>query len=326
MTSLRGRLFFALAAAALLGALSTGLSAIWLDAASLGFHARLLRVIPKAVALAALLIPLSALAAALVGRRLARPIERLTSAATRIAEGARDEPLPRGEGDEVEALSRALCSMRRELEGKPYAAAFLRDAFHDLKTPVAALRATLEVMDEDVLDDRVTTLKFLENLRRSTERMERTLHDLVTLARYETAALGRERETSVDALIGGAIDEVAPLAEATKVTVGASPSSESLRCDPAVVGRALSNLLENAVRASPGGRIEISSKRERDRLVLEVANGPSVIPAEKRATLFRRGPGLGLAMARAAIEARGGSVRFVEHGPPRVRVRLELPG
>ena len=323
MTSLRARLFFALATAALLGALVTGLSAVWLDATSLGFQARLLRVIPKALVLAALLLPLAALAAAFVGRRLARPIERLTRAATRIAEGARDEPLPRSEGDEMEALSRALISMRRELEGKPYAAAFLRDAFHDLKTPVAALRATLEVMDEEVLDDRATTLKFLSNLRRSTDRMERTLHDLVTLARYETASLGRERETSVDELIADAIDEVAPLAEATKVTVGASPSSESLRCDPAAVGRALGNLLENAVHATPGGRIEVASRRERDRLVVEVSNGPSSIASEK--ALFRRGPGLGLAMARAAIEAHGGSVRFVELGPPCVRVRLELP-
>ena len=333
MNSLRARLFVALALAALFGALATGLYAVYSDASTLGAWTRLVRVAPKAFVLSALLLPVAALGAAFVGRRLARPIEDLTEAATRIAEGARSTHLPRGGGDEMRRLARALVSMRRELEGKPYAAAFLRDAWHDLKTPVAGLRATLEVLDDETLEDPVMTRHFVENLRRSTEQLERTLGDLVTLARFETASLGTERPYSVDELVRDAIERVQPLAEATHVTLHTHIHADAVCCDAAALGRALANVLENAVSATPRGDVEISAFSAPSGVILDVSNAPSSVASEARRTLFQRAPktrdsrgsGLGLAMARAAVEAHGGTLRFLELGPPRVRVRLELP-
>ncbi|MGZ3456792.1 MAG: HAMP domain-containing sensor histidine kinase [Polyangiales bacterium] len=328
------RLFFALAAATLCGALATGLYAVAVDAASIGFVARLWKVTPKALVLAGLLLPVAALAAAFVGQRLARPIEDLTEAATRIAEGHRATKLPRGGGDEMHRLARALVSMRRELEGKPYAAAFLRDAWHDLKTPVAALRATLEVLDDEALEDRAATRHFVANLRRSTDQLERTLADLVTLARFETASLSPEESTPLHDLMNAALERISPLAEATEVKVRTQLDAEGeLRCDPAAIGRAIGNVLENAVTATPGGEVEISATGDRSTIVVDVTNEPAFVPPQARKRLFERAPtsrdgrgtGLGLAMARAAVEAHGGTIRFLEMGPPRVRVRLELP-
>jgi len=363
-TSLRLRLFLALAAATLAGALATGLYAVLADVDELGFVARLTQVTPKAVALAALLLPASAAGAAFVGRHLARPIEELTEAASRIAEGHRATRLPRGEGDEMRRLAKALVSMRRELEGKPYAAAFLRDAWHDLKTPVAALQATLEVLDDHAAGDPVAARRFLGNLRRSTDQLERALGDLVTLARFETASLRLDEPASMHDLVHDAVERSLPLAEATNVTVSARlasslssrapnlsssarraralsssarreprPAGDRLRCDPAAIGRALGNLLDNAVGAAPGGRVEIAVDIARqDVIVIDVVNG-GLVPLEARAGLFERVPksrvagssGLGLAMARAAVEAHGGTLRFVELGPPRVHVRVEIP-
>lgn len=333
MSSLRARLFVALALAALFGALATGLYAVYADPSTLGAAARLVRVAPKALVLSALLLPASALGAAFVGRRLARPIEELTEAATRIAEGERSTHLPRGGGDEMRRLARALVSMRRELEGRPYAAAFLRDAWHDLKTPVAGLRATLEVLDDEALEDPVATRRFVENLRRSTERLERTLGDLITLARFETASLGVERPHSVETLVRDALERVSPLAEATDVNLHTHIHADAVRCDASALGRALANVIENAVSASPRGDVEISAFVAPSGVVLDVSNAPASVPDDARQRLFQRAPtsrdgrgsGLGLAMARAAVEAHGGSLRFLELGPPRVRVRLELP-
>jgi len=332
VSSLRARLFVALAAAMLCGGLATGLYAVAVDANSLGFSQRMWNVMPKALVLSAVFLPTAAIAAAFVGRRLARPIEDLTDAATKIAEGQRATRLPRGSGDEMRRLARALVSMRRELEGKPYAAAFLRDAWHDLKTPVAALRATLEVLDDGALNDPIAAQHFVGNLARSTEQLERTLSDLITLARFETASLSPEESMSLRALVRDAVERVSPLAEATEVSLRASlDARDELRCDPAAIGRAIGNLLEYAVVATPRGQVEICTATGDETLVVDVINEPAAIPTDARKRLFeraptsRRGSGLGLAMARAAIEAHGGTIRFVEMGPPRVRVRVELP-
>ena len=243
-------------------------------------------------------------------------------------------------------LAKALVSMRRELDAKPYAAAFLRDAWHDLKTPVAALQATLEVLDDDAFDDPVAARRFLGNLRRSTDQLERALGDLVTLARFETASLRPDEPASMHDLVHDAVERSLPLAEATNVKLSAVPvpssspsrhepggASDRLRCDPSAIGRALANLLDNAVGAVPGGTVEIAvDAGQRDVIVVDVTN-VGAVPHEARRHLFERTPksrvgrssGLGLAMARAAIEAHGGTIRFVELGPPRVHVRLELP-
>jgi two-component system, OmpR family, sensor histidine kinase CreC len=335
--SLRLRIFVALAGATLAGALVTGLFAVASDA-TIGAQARLARVVPKAFVLAATLLPLAAAAAALVGRHLARSMEELTEAATRIAEGQRGARLPAGHGGEAQRLARALASMRRELEGKPYAAAFLRDAWHDLKTPVAALRATLEVLEDGAIDEPAAARHFLSNLRLSTEQLDRTLADLVTLARYETATLHATAPAAMSDLVRDAMARVAPLAEARNVvlrtTEAANGKAPNLACDPDALARALGNLLENAVHASPGGTVAVSiGEVPHEGITIDVTNEPSRVPPEIRRALFERpatsrkgeGSGLGLAIARAAVEAHGGRVRFVEMGPPRVTVRVELP-
>lgn len=341
--SLRLRIFTALAVATLVGAFATGLYAVLSDGSTIGFQARLARVVPKAFVLSSMLLPLAAAAAAIAGKRLARSVEELADAATKIAGGERTANLPHGSGGEAQRLARALASMRRELEAKPYAAAFLRDAWHDLKTPVAALRATLEVLEDDADLDPNEARHFLGNMRRATDQLECRLLDLVTLARYETAALGPSNATSMSTVVTQAMARIEPLARAKSVSMGARARNprmpallarDRLRCDPAALARALDNLLENAVVATPGGAIQIAvDDTARDAVIVDIVNEPSSIPLDMRSRLFERaatsqrrgGSGLGLAIVRAAVEAHGGRIRFMEMGPPRVRVRIELP-
>jgi signal transduction histidine kinase len=126
-----------------------------------------------------------------------------------------------------------------------------------------------------------------------------------------------------------------PLAQARGVALGRDEwaGGGSVRCDAAAIARALSNLLENAVAASPGGRVAVTVEGTPSTVAVDVVNEPAAVADAVRGHLFERavtsdghkGSGLGLAIARAAVEAHGGRVRFVELGPPRVRVRIELP-
>lgn len=343
MTSTRVHLFAALAASVLLGALVTGLYAVALDARTIGFQPRLTSVAPKAFVLASGLLLVAAAGAALAGRRLARPAEQLAEAARRIAEGEPWTPMPRTSNGEARRITRALVSLRSEVASRPYAAAFLRDAWHDLKTPLAAIRATLEVLEDGAVDDPVAARRFLSNLSRAASDLDHKLGDLVTLARLETASLEPgDSSASLADLIGQALEQVAPLAAARGVAVHemSGEATPRVRCDASAIGRALSNLLENAVDATPGGgagAVSVSvDARGKDAVYVDVVNEPACVPREVRGHLFERavtarragsgpGTGLGLAIARAAVEAHGGRVTFVEMGPPRVRVRVELP-
>lgn len=347
--SLRLVLFGALAVAALAGAFVTGVYVVSEEAARAGLvplSALLTRIAPKAFLVGSVLLALSAAAAAEVGRRLARSLEELTEAASRIAGGEPVLRLPGGWSREGRQLARALATLRRELEGRPYAAAFLRDAWHDLKTPAAALKATIEILEDGAIDDPVAARRFAANLRRSSEQLERTLDDLVTLARFETATLAPDRSTPVGVILEEACDAVRPLADARSVTLGVHLGDEprdalgSMRCDPSALVRALTNLLENAILAAPAAgasptpaEVSVKAWHEPRAVIIEIANSPAEIASSMRAKLFERaatsrkgsGSGLGLAIARAAIEVHGGRIDFVEFGPPQVVVRVELP-
>jgi signal transduction histidine kinase len=334
--SLRMRIFAALAAAGLLGALATGLYAVALDRATLGFVPRLGSLAPKAFVLASAVLAVAAAGAALAGRRLARSVELLADAASRIAEGQRTTLVPLAHDDDGRRIARALATLCREVEDRPYAAAFLRDAWHDLKTPLAAIRASVELLEDGALEDPVVASRFVGHVARSAEDLDRMLTDLVTLARLETASLGEETHTSVGALVTRAMARVEPLAAARGVElVTAEGSGRKVRCDASALARAIGNLLENAVEATPGGRVEVSladGEGAAGGVTLDVVNEPATVAREVRERLFQRAPsgkkngtGLGLAIARAAVEAHGGRVRFLEMGPPRVTVRIELP-
>lgn len=341
-TSLRLRIFGALAIATLTGALLTGIYVIAEEVWLTGVWPVLTRIAPKAFVVGSVLLWLSAAGAAAVGRIMAQSIEEITEAAARIAEGELGAHLPRGHGLEARRLSRALSSMRRELEGRPYAAAFLRDAWHDLKTPAAAIKATVELLEDGAIEDPEAASQFLGNLRRSSEQLERTIADLVTLSRFETATLAPDEEGYLATLAQDVLDGVQPIADARQVQLilrieGPETEREHcgrLRADQAALRRALFNLVDNAINATEKGRVEIIlDDRDPARIHLDVENEPAEVPPEVRDRLFERaatsrkgsGSGLGLAIARAAVEAHGGRIRFVDLGPPRVRVRLDLP-
>ncbi len=270
----------------------------------------------------------AAAAAALIGRTIATPIETLTDYAVRVSEGERGKPPPAGPGREVQRLAHSFESMRRELEGRPFVETFAADLSHELKNPVAAVRASAEVLADGALDEPEEARRFVARILEATMRIQALLDDLLSLARMESR--GVEDARAVD--LGVLAREAADRSQSDARDVFASGAA-TVRGDATWVARALDNLVENAIVHGTDGAVHIDVTRENGAAVLEVRNGGAVAKHVKE-RLFRRfvttradrgGTGLGLAIVRAVAEAHGGTAECTSSGPTEVRFRMRFP-
>jgi two-component system sensor histidine kinase CreC len=273
----------------------------------------------------------AALAAAVIGRAIAAPIEGLTRFAERVSEGETSAVPPVAHGQEVKRLTQAIDSMRRELEGRPFLETFAADLSHELKNPVAAVRASAEVLDEGALAEPEQARRFVARIREATARIEVLLGETLSLARME--ARGVESAAAVDlaALARSAAEAARDRGAELSLTV----DGESLvRGQLNWLARAIDNLVDNAIVHGDGvspTRVEV--RREGEQVTVHVVSSGSV-PRHVQTKLFRRfvttraaagGTGLGLAIVRAVAKAHGGKVELVRAGPPLVEFRLWLP-
>ncbi|MCC6556315.1 MAG: HAMP domain-containing protein [Polyangiaceae bacterium] len=286
---------------------------------------------PPILVLSTVLGAAAAVSSFLIGRAIAAPIEALTDFAVRVSEGERRAPPPPAHGREVQRLTRAIDSMRRQLEGRPFVETFAADLSHELKNPVAAIRASAEVLEGGALEDPEEAARFVARIREATARIEALLGDLLSLARIE--ARGVEEAAVVD------LCAIAQAAAARARDRGgrvelAAPGSAEVRGDAQWLGRALDNLLDNAqVHGEPGAPVVVEIVRRGDRVAVAVRNRGEV-GRHVAGRLFRRfvttradrgGTGLGLAIVRAIAEAHSGSAECAQKGPPEVELRLNFP-
>ena len=199
---------------------------------------------------------------------------------------------------------------------------FVANASHELKTPVASIRAAAETLRDGAIDDPPAARRFTEQLEREAVRMSRIVADLLDLSRLET---GSEMDDQVR-LDTVAADEVERMGDAAGLR-GVSISVDA-RPVPAVRGssRDLSlmvrNLIDNAVRyTGDGGSVDVSVRAEDDSVVVNVADTGIGIPQRELPRIFERfyrvdrarsretgGTGLGLSIVRHVTENHGGEV------------------
>ena len=286
---------------------------------------------PTVLVISLVLGAAAALAAVWIGRAIARPIEGLSRFAERVSSGQRTGVPPAVGAREVKRLIESIASMRSQLEGRPFVETFAADLSHELKNPVAAIRASAEVLEEGAIEDREAALRFVGRIRESTQRIERLLGDLLSLARIE--ARGVETFDPID--LGSIARSVAEglLRGSERVSVE-TEGDIRVRGDRAWLSRAVSNLMENAIVHSPDpSPVRVLVRRASTEVILGVENDGEV-QRHVRTLLFRRfvttrqdrgGTGLGLAIVRAVAESHGGHTELTWAGPPRVEFRLYLP-
>jgi two-component system OmpR family sensor kinase len=295
-----------------------------------------------AVVIGAVLLAL-AIASVPLARGITAPIERLTVAVQRLGEGdlsARAGLCGRGE---VGDLGRAFDEMAGRLERLVRAEReLLASVSHELRTPLARIRVALELAAEG---DQARARRFLAEIGTDLTELERMVEDVLTAARLDQgdgALPLRRQPVELARLMAEAAARFREQRPSRTLTVRTEGLTGPVDADPALLRRALDNLLDNAAKYSgPAAPVELSASGGPGAVEIAVRDqGIGIEPADlpRLFTPFFRtdrsrargtgGVGLGLALVRRIAEAHGGSVE-VESLPDRgstFRIRLPAGG
>jgi len=275
------------------------------------------------------------------------PLQELAAQAALVSADNWELHLPREaqQIEELRPLTQSMTTMLARLERSfVQQKEFLGNAAHELKTPVAVLKSTLQ----SLLQRPRTSEEYQAGLEHSLEdvqRLEQLLQWMLRLARAEQwahGALRRDLETvDITTTCEEAIERIRHLANTRHTTIHFAKNGQvPFRADPEDLQLVWSNLLENAVRYSPeGGSIEVAVSAQNGgpaRITVE-DHGPGIAP-EDLPHVFERfyrgdpsrtrstgGFGLGLAIAKALVEAYGGSISAESTPGQGTRMTVELP-
>lgn len=272
--------------------------------------------------LGALVVALAGVAAAVLARRLSRPLERLSAAATRLGEGDFATRAPRSGVTEVDAVASAMDSTARRLDDLvARERTFSADASHQLRTPLAALRIELEAMQLAGESPEQAAAALVQ-----ADRLQATVETLLAIARDMP-----RRDLEID--LAMRVDELesrwrGPLADAGRplrilVPAGLPPADAS----PKVVDEILDVLVSNAYDHGAGA-VTVSIRQVDEWLAIDVQDqgaGFTVDPAAafERGVSDGSGHGIGLALARSLAHAEGGRL-IVTRGKPEPVMTLML--
>ncbi|MFZ5849904.1 MAG: sensor histidine kinase [Actinomycetota bacterium] len=347
--SLAARIFLALAAVVLVGSLTLVLVTVSVGPGIFQTHLRRagepippgsLQHLQEAFARATLLSLGVAVAASLlaagglswfVTRRLVRPVAQLAVAAQRIAAGSYDVRVPDPRlGGEFDALVGAFRDMAAALLATEQTRRrLLADLAHELRTPLATAEAYVEGLADGVVPPEPATWA---TLREQLSRLQRLTEDVGLVSRAQERRLAlRRTPVAPRALVDAAVAAAAPRYAAAGVDLAAAtdPDLPDVLVDPARIGEVLGILLDNAARHTPrGGRVTVTAHDRDGRVALAVQDTGSGIPAEHLERVFERfyrvqpardrasgGSGIGLTIARALVEAHGGTLTAASAGP-----------
>ena len=276
----------------------------------------------------------------LVRRRFVSRVEEIEATARAIVSGRLQARLPiKDDRDELDLLASTINRMLDRIEQLIGGVLNVSNAIaHDLRTPLAELRVRLEaLLLERQLSGHVADE--IEGAVDDTDRLIATFNALLRLAELDSGARRSGfRAVDASAIIAQAVELYAPVAEAKSVAlVSRSTGPINLDSDPAMLGQAVANLLDNALKyAPPGSDVVVTLDRQVDDTVaLSVLDHGPGIPADERPRVTERffrgagsagtsGVGLGLSMVAAIARLHGGKLELDDNFPG-LRATLLFP-
>jgi signal transduction histidine kinase len=274
---------------------------------------------------------------ALAARRLTRPLRQLNDMASRFSDGDLTARSPVTGPHETQTLARTLNQGAERLDTLIAAQRiFVADASHQLRTPLTALRLSLDNIADGVDDAFVR--EDVEQATAEVVRMSRLVSGLLVLARAE-AKVSAAEPLPLHELLEERLAVWRPAADERRVTIalgGEADGRPLVLASPGHLDQVLDNVLSNALEVSPdGGTITIRVRTHADEVVLEVLDqGPGMSDAEKsrafdrfwrgQGLTGRSGSGLGLAIVKQLVTDDGGSVTLRDAPGGGLCVRLGL--
>jgi signal transduction histidine kinase len=304
------------------------------------------------------LTPIGALAGFAVALVVARRLVKASRAISASVQGVGDsgvyiapqQTLPAELAELSDALSvayerlaqarsreRALEASRREL---------VAWVSHDLRTPLAGLRAMAEALEDQVVIDPREVSQYHTQIRREVDRLTLMIDDLFELSRIHAGALRLSRRmVGLEDLVAEVVASAEPVARSKGVRLsGAAVRGMPVFIDTAEMGRALRNLVTNAIRHTPSdGVVDVLAEMQGGMACVSVSDACGGIPPEDLPRVFdvafrgesartpgpQEGAGLGLSIARGIVEAHSGQIAVRNAGPGcqfLVRLPLARPG
>lgn len=285
---------------------------------------------------AALVFVVASLSALYLTRTAVNPVAEITRTAEAIyRQGDLSRRINVGKGrDDLSALGRTFNRMLDHIEDSVEAQRrFVGDASHELKTPLTVIRGNAELLGRDPAG----TDAAAGAITREADRMQRIVNDLLAVAELDAPSELKFEPVNLRALVVGVLTDFGPMAADRSLTL-VGDDFAWIFADADKLERALRNLVQNAITATPDDGVIQIRLTERDRTVTLVVsdNGPG-IPAEHLPNIFDRfyrvdparsraggSTGLGLTIVRSVAETHGGSVqaRRADLGGAEIEMRL----
>jgi signal transduction histidine kinase len=278
-------------------------------------------------------------AARRLGRRALADLDAVRATLTAVGEGRRDVRTALAGNDEIARLGRDVDAMIARLDREERARRTLFAAVsHDLRTPITSLGLLATAIDDEVVEPG-RRREYAARINTHVRALGALIDDLFELTRLQAHELTWTMEqVPLEELLEDAVDAMRPAADAGAVAVRTElrPPLAAPRGNPEQLQRVLFNLIQNAIRHTPpDGSVTVRAEAVDGAVEVEVADtGGGIAPAARervfepfyRADEARHEPGagLGLAIARAIVEAHGGAI-WLEEAPVGTRVRFRLP-
>lgn len=209
---------------------------------------------------------------------------------------------------------KGLQTMRRELVG---------NISHELRTPIAGIKAMVETLREGAIDDKEATIDFLTRIDGEVDRLTQMVSELTELSRIETGKSElRMAPVNLNLLVEEVLAQLNTLAQRQQVIITTDPATDIpiVRADKDRIRQTITNLVHNAIKFNHlGGKVTVSTRADEESVIVSVYDTGIGISKEDLPHVFERfykadkarprgGSGLGLAIAKQTVQAHGGSI------------------